>query len=76
MDTESLKYARFDHPEHGSFDSAAAVSGDHRLTRDDKHAILAEWRRRVEADARADPDAARMGETLDEEIAKLAALKS
>ena len=74
MDTESLKFARFDHPEHGVFDTVEAVSNDARLRDDEKRDILAEWKRRVAADATGDPEAARLGETLDTEIARFAGM--
>ncbi len=72
MDTESLKFARFDHPKHGVFETIEAVSGDERLGGDEKREILAEWKRRVAADSTGDPEAARLGESLDAEIARLA----
>lgn len=75
MSTESLKYAKFDRDDGRSFADPAAVLADTNLANGEKRSILEEWRRRVDADNRADgidPHA----QTIDEAIEKLAGLST
>lgn len=76
MSTESLKYAKFDHPRHGSFERPQAVLDDDRLTEAEKHALLQEWEQSLKQRLNEDSDAPEIRNTredLDSAIEKLAA---
>ncbi|KQQ81206.1 hypothetical protein [Aureimonas sp. Leaf324] len=75
MSTESLKHAKFDRDDGTSFDSPMAVVEDGFLDGHEKHSILGEWKRRVDAENRAD-GIDPMSQTLDHAIEKLAGLKT
>lgn len=79
MSTESLKYARFDHPKHGNYESPEAVANDSRLSEGEKRMILEEWRSSLAHILNNDPDAPEVrktSESLDITIERLAAAKT
>ena len=76
MATESLKYAHFDHPTHGRFESPAEVVRHSSLTREEKEDILARWKDEVgtsDHDGNRKPGDAH--DDLDKAASDLAALK-
>ncbi|SJZ96224.1 hypothetical protein [Consotaella salsifontis] len=44
MSTESLGFAKFDHPRHGSFDDPAAVLSNEQLSDAEKEEVLRDWK--------------------------------
>lgn len=79
MSTESLKYAKFDHPRHGSYQSPEAVLADDRLSHSEKMDVLQEWQSSLTHILRNEPDAPEVKRThrsLDETIEKLAAIRT
>ncbi|RFC65398.1 hypothetical protein DYI37_06135 [Fulvimarina endophytica] len=57
---------RFDHPEHGSYDSPAAVAADEKLSTEDKKTLLQEWKQSLEHVLVNDPHASDAKTTRDE----------
>lgn len=76
MATESLKYAHFDHPTHGRFESPAEVVRHSSLTREEKEDILARWKDEVgKSDNDSDRKPGDAHADLDKAASDLAALK-
>ncbi|WP_182086735.1 hypothetical protein [Aureimonas sp. ME7] len=75
MSTESLKHAKFDREDGTSFASPMAVVDHDDLGSSEKHSILTEWKRRVDAENRAD-GIDPLSQTLDQAIEKLAGLRT
>lgn len=79
MATEALKHARFDHAQHGNYDSPDDVLKDDRLSATEKQTILEEWRSSLQHILNNDPDAPQVEATsrsLDEAVERLAGMRS
>ncbi|MCQ0990207.1 hypothetical protein [Jiella marina] len=76
MATEALKFAKFDHPKHGTYESPEHVLNDDRLSETEKQMILDEWRSSLKHILANEPDAPEVRSThrsLDEAAERLAA---
>lgn len=76
MSTESLKFAKFDHPRHGSYAYPAAVVDDERLSEEEKREVLNDWKASISRELGNAPDTRRAHESLDEAIGRLAGLRT
>ncbi|MEF2073871.1 hypothetical protein [Consotaella aegiceratis] len=75
MTTESLGFAKFDHPRHGSFVDPADVLNSDRLSAGEKEEVLREWQTSLKQSFGKESGgsaAQRQHETLDEAIERLA----
>ncbi|WP_102960010.1 hypothetical protein [Mangrovicella endophytica] len=78
MNTESLKYAKFDHPKHGRFSDPRAVLDSDALSDAEKEEVLRDWKAQLRerlGEPAGHDEVRSTGETVDEAIEHLAALR-
>ncbi|MBO0663619.1 hypothetical protein LQ948_13330 [Jiella sp. MQZ9-1] len=76
MATDAMRYARFDHPKHGTYDHPEKVLKDEALSESEKQTVLEDWAASLKHILANDPhasDAQATKESLDEVIERLAA---